>query len=47
MYSFVREQSLSMNVNHELNYKRGGCSIFHVVSTNISTTRIFNNTVRF
>jgi hypothetical protein len=50
MFTFVREQNLHMSINHELNtshvsnYKHGGCSIFHVVSTNIS--RVFNKAVR-
>jgi hypothetical protein len=48
MYIFVREQNLNMSINHELNtahvsnYKHGGCYIFHVVSTNISS--VFNIT---
>jgi hypothetical protein len=50
MYPFVREQNLNMSINHELNiahvssYKHGGCSIFQVVSTNISS--VFNKAVR-
>ena len=50
IYTFVREQNLNMSINHELNtahvsnYKNGGCSIFHVVSTNIF--RVFNKAVR-
>jgi len=49
MYTFLREQNLHMSINHELNishvsnYKHGGCSIFHVLSTNIS--RVFNKAV--
>jgi len=50
MYTFVGEQNLNMSINHELNtvhvsnYKHGGCYIFHVVSTNISS--VFNKAVR-
>jgi hypothetical protein len=50
VYTLVREQNLNISINHELNtahvsnYKHGGCSIFHVVSTNISS--VFNKAVR-